>query len=166
MKKLLILVMLLLLSTIGFADNTVFTCLDETVSQANVTIYNATSGTILIALSENVSCPFNCTNLTGDCIVNPYTSSSLSQFYFIFPIISFILLYFAFNLKKEDWPIHMFLIAAALLFILFPLGNLANVLPSSVSWLYYLSIIIFFIVMFYYIMKIITRSAEKLGAKA
>ena len=145
-------------SVFGYTNSTNY-CLDANVSQ-HITVINSNTTT------ENVTCPFGCNSLTGDCNTNPYNDSSTTQFYFLFPIISFVFLYFALNLKKEDWPIHMLLVATALLFILFPLGILSNVLPSPVAWLYYLSVIVFFIVMFYYILKIITRSVQQMGAKA
>lgn len=75
MKRIIPVLMFLLFLQVGLADNTVNTCLapyNLNVSQQNVTIYNATDGTILIPLSENITCPFYCNNITGKCNASPY----------------------------------------------------------------------------------------------
>lgn len=159
-KSLIIFFILLFIPSLVLAyTNSTNWCIDANVSQ-HISVINANT-TI-----ENVTCPFGCNSFSGECNPNPYDVSTVSILYFMFPVISFVMLYFSSLLKKEDWPIHMLLVGTALLFITFPLGTLSESLPTSISWLYYLSIIIFFIIMFYYILKIITRSAQQLGAKA
>ena len=110
-------------------------------------------------------CPFECNDNSGLCNPAPFSSDATAMFYFLFPIISFILLYYANMLKKEDYPIHMFLMAVAMLFLILPLGVLAGVLPDPVANLYYLMIITFFILMFYYIMRVFIGSYSLMGGK-
>lgn len=138
------------------------TCTNTTLSTSYLYVVNDTGSEV--NKTTQTMCPFGCNAASGLCNPDPYSSDSTSMFYFMFPFISFILLYFSGMLKEEDWPIHLLLTASALLFILLPVGIISSALPTAISWLYWLIVSVFFIVMAYYVLKLFARSAQVLGA--
>jgi hypothetical protein len=142
----------LLLSAPALGD-----CLNANLSATLTSVYANTTWYNSTAYEE---CPFGCNALSGACNSSPF-SPDMSVFYLLFPLISFILLYFTSLLKEEDWFMHIILIAAAMFFIVVPMGLLAESLP--ISGLYWLSLVIAIFVVFYYVIKIITRSTEMMS---
>jgi len=119
--QIIILISILLLSNIGFADVTV--CLDNQTSQHNVSRVNNTDNSVLIDLSWNKTCNQNCSSTLNDCRWDePY-----QMVYFLsIIIITFVLLVFglwmAYNKPMFDFPIYAIL---SLMFIL--LGGMFDI---------------------------------------
>jgi len=177
MKKIIGLVGLffLLLSINGFAPqtNTTFTCIDNVTSMENIFMDIDVGGNSTnVTLTEYQTCNNGCNNLTGECNISSFDTSYLIIF-LMFPIISFVLLYFVSILKSEDWAIHMLLVIAAIMFLVAPLGILQGMqerasnmfLGVPLSGLYQLLLVIMIIVIFYYLLKIIINAVRLMQAK-
>lgn len=101
MKKIIPILMFLMFATIGLADNTAAACLNVNTSQENITIYNATSGSVMIALLENVTCPFGCDNATGFCTDSNINLGSIG----IIIVVSFLAFIFMFASSRKELKI-------------------------------------------------------------
>ena len=111
-------------------------------------------------------CAFGCNPNSGMCNPDPYSSESVSLFYFLFPLASLILVYFSSSIKKEDWPMSILLGASALILLIVPFGYLSDVLLAF-SIPYYLLWLVFFVFIFYYMINLFVRSYKEMskGAK-
>lgn len=139
------------------------TCSNTTLSTNYVYVVNDTGSEI--NKTSQTLCQFGCNANSGLCNPDPFSSDATSIFYFLFPIISFVLLYYANMLKSEDWPIHIYLTAVAFLFLVLPLGILSSALPDPVANLYQLMLVSFFIVMVYYLLRVFVFSYKQAGGK-
>lgn len=133
----------------AYPNNTAI-CLDENMSQVFV------NGSI----SANNTCNWKCNSFSGECNPTPY---DLGILWLFFPMVSAVMLYFASLLKEEDWHIHIFLIGVAMFTLIMPLGFMSEAYP--VGGLYQLFTVLGFIVVFYYILKVIIRSTQLMGGK-
>jgi hypothetical protein len=133
-----------------------YACINDTYTNFSTTI--AVSGNS-IPISYPEYCPFNCTTATGECNPSPYDTSN-NVVFFIMPLISFILLYFTSLLKEEDWMIHILLMVAALVFLIVPMGILSSVLTAQYLGVYIFLVVIAFVIIFYYILKVIVRAFQ------
>lgn len=153
-KSILILIfILILIPSISFAyQNSTTWCLATNMSQV---IANGTN-------SENITCNFGCNSFSGKCNSNPYEPS---VFYLIFPVIAFVFFYFSSLLKEDDWFIHIILIAAGLFFIIVPLGVLSeSFLQGPLTSLYYFTLVITFIIIFYNGLRVMIKGFQGMGA--
>lgn len=175
MKKMIGLVGLffLLLAINGYAPNTTFTCLDGNISRESVFLLIDVGGNSTnITLTEDQNCNNGCNNLTGECNISSFDTSYLIIF-LMFPIISFVLLYFVSILKSEDWAIHLLLIIAAIMFLVAPLGILQGMqeqasnifLGMPIGGLYQLLLVIMIFVIFYYLLKLIVNAVKLMKAR-
>lgn len=139
-------------------------CFNSTHSAWSWLVLNVSDTSQWITLSKRVHCPFDCLNLTGACNPDPFDLSETGTLYFLFPFISFVLLYFANMLKKEDWPLHMYLMVVAIVFILLPLGLLANPL-TPIAPLYQLMIATLIILVTYYLLRVFVISYKQMGGQ-
>jgi hypothetical protein len=137
-----------------------YSCLNNSTSSFTTTLNISGS---LLPISYPQNCPYGCYNATGECNNNPFDVSTMNILYLIFPIIAFVLFYFSSLLKTEDWAIHLLLIIAGLLFIMVPLGILSTSMPTQFVPVYWMMIAIIFIVVAYYILKIIARSIQAMS---
>jgi len=108
MKKVIISVLVFLLSAnIALAANTVTTCLDTQIAQHNVTIYNATDNSVLVELSENETCNYNCSSTLNDCRWDEYTQMT---FFLGIIVAAFIICFFGLWIGRRitmmDFPIY------------------------------------------------------------
>lgn len=146
----------------SFATISYSTCTNATLSTdynyvwVNVTEANQTTQTM---------CPFGCNAESGLCNPDPYSSDSTSMFYFLFPLVAFVLLYYAANTKQDDWPIHLLLVGVALILMVIPFGILADAITSAFLYPYVLMWTVFFIIVFYNILKILIRSEKQMRGK-
>ena len=160
-KALMFLAILALMASPALADYDY--CVNSSMSGHSL-FKTTANGTVLADVVWNETCHFNCSDNTGKCNPDPYAQENLT-FYLIFPVIAFILLYFTSILKEEDWIMHIILIGAALLFLSVPLGTLSNSMPSQFTGLYYLMVTLDFVVVFYYIIKLMVRAFGAAGMK-
>lgn len=159
----LVLILLAMLPIVAYATNISSSqCENATVSTNYV--YTMAEG---VEYNDTVQdlCSFGCNANTGLCNPDPFSSDSTAIFYFLFPITSFVILYYANMLKEEDWPIHLYLTAVAFLLIVIPFGLLSTALPDPVANLYQLTLVTFFILMAYYLLRVFVFSYKQAGGK-
>jgi hypothetical protein len=155
-------IVLLVMSVLASTASADYTCYGNS-SQFSTTVITSGNST---SIAYNETCRFGCNSLSGECNSGPFNSSA-DLLYLIMPVIAFVLLYFTSMLKPEDWYMHILIIGAAMYFIVAPMGVVAEKFAGPFVGLYWMSIVIAFIVVFYYIMKVLVRAyqASAKGAK-
>lgn len=139
------------------------TCENTTMSTHFSYIVNDTGNEV--NKTSQTLCPFGCNANSGLCNPDPYSSDATASFYFIFPLVAFVLIYFASTLDKADWMIHILLIASSILLLVVPFGILSDAINASFGYPYVLMWFVFFIVLFYYIIKVIITAFKASGVK-
>ena len=145
-------------------DNSTTYCHDSSTSYINTTIYNATDNSVIFSSYQPTTCPFGCNPASGSCNPSPY-DSSVSLIFLLFPLTSFIFIYFMSKLKEEDWAIHILLIGGALAMLIIPFGTFASAMSSQFYGAYMFILAIGIIVLLYYILKVIVRAFNVMGGQ-
>lgn len=156
---------LLLLSIPSLATNY---CPDNNTTNFTINYYNTTGG--FNSFTYNTTCPNGCNNFTGDCNPSPYESSNWILL-ILLPIIAFVLLYLNSLLKREDWVIHLLLMFSALFFLITPIGVIQSMgqqtnntyLSGTFAGLYQVTLIIFTVITFIYMLKLVITSIRVFG---
>lgn len=114
-------------------------------------------------------CPNGCNNQTYECNPPQYSETNVA-FLFIAIIAGALFLFIGSSVKEEDWPISLIFLFASLFFIFSSMGMASTFIMNTAATafapyhvLYWVSLIIFAVILIYYALKTIIKVMVDMG---